>query len=458
MVPWHKTARLAVGSRALETGATRGLTEGMKITVAGAGAMGCRFGAALFEAGHDVTLLDGWREHVAAINAGGLRVTDAAGTRTLPVTAVLFPGPPVPPSAPAPGASAAAVPGWPTDSARPRAGLAGPAPAAARDGGPGASAADLVIVFAKATATSAVAAAAVAAGAIGPGTLVLTLQNGLGNVETLLAHVPADRLLAGTTTLGTELLGPGHIRALGSGETVLGPVPGHWPPRASTAGVGSVGPPAEQATETGAAGDAARSNAPGAAAGRRARVTVAGPGPIAADGGPAGRNGADPVGAAERIALVLYGAGISVRTTPNALEVIWAKVAFNCVMNSLCSIASIPVSALARYDGFDVLASSVLGEVAAIAAAEGVLVDQAAALRLMRAQFDPSASGDHLASMLQDLISGRPTEIAHLNGAIAERAAARGIGAPANATISALIGLLEATWAARVSRLHPGQL
>ena len=30
----------------------------MKITVAGAGAMGCRFGAALFEAGLQVTLLD----------------------------------------------------------------------------------------------------------------------------------------------------------------------------------------------------------------------------------------------------------------------------------------------------------------------------------------------------------------------------------------------------------------
>ena len=34
----------------------------MKITVAGSGAMGCRFGGALFAAGHEVVLLDGWRE------------------------------------------------------------------------------------------------------------------------------------------------------------------------------------------------------------------------------------------------------------------------------------------------------------------------------------------------------------------------------------------------------------
>jgi 2-dehydropantoate 2-reductase len=315
----------------------------MKITISGAGAMGCRFGAALFAAGHEVLLLDGWAEHVAAITAGGLRVTDEAGTRVLPVPAALFPA---------------------------------------------AEQANLVVVFTKATATAAVAAAST--GAIGPDTLVLTLQNGLDNIESLLAHVPADRLLAGTTTLGTELLGPGHIRALGSGDTAFGPLPGEA---------------------------------------------------SAAEG-------------AERVRAALSGAGISARVAPNALELIWAKVAFNCVMNTLCSIASIPVSALARYDGFDSLASSILDEIAAVARAEGVTVDTAAALATMKAQFDPSASGSHLASMLQDLMNSRRTEIAHLNGAVAARAARHGITAPANTLIARLVGLLEATWPDRVSALH----
>jgi len=314
----------------------------VKITIAGSGAMGCRFGGALYSAGHQVVLLDGWPEHVAAINTGGLRISDETGSRTVRVPAALFP--------------AAADP------------------------------ADLVIVFTKATATASVAAAA--AGAIGPSTLVLTLQNGLGNIEVLRSYVPLARLLAGTTTLGTELLGPGHIRALGSGETVLGAL---------------------------------------------------GPGPS---------------DHAERTVLTLSAAGLPARVTDDALGVIWAKVAFNCVMNSLCSIASIPVSALAAYDGFDALASSILREVAAVAAAEGVVVDIAAALRLMNAQFDPAASGGHLASMLQDLVNGRPTEIAQLNGAIAARAAAHGIEAPLNALITQLIQLLEATWPRRVNRLH----
>ena len=63
----------------------------MKITVAGAGAMGCRFGGALFGAGHDVLLLDGWPEHVSAINARGLRVDDPDGTRVVRVPAQAFP-------------------------------------------------------------------------------------------------------------------------------------------------------------------------------------------------------------------------------------------------------------------------------------------------------------------------------------------------------------------------------
>ena len=346
--------------------------------IAGSGAMGCRFGAALFAAGHEVLLLDGWAEHVEAINRIGLRVTDEAQTRVLPVPAALLP------AADRPGADhpCADQPG--ADHPGAESSGAGVPPVADQP--------DLVIVFAKATGTAAVAAAAAAT--IGPATLVLTLQNGLGNVESLLAYVPANRLLAGTTTLGTELLGPGHIRALGSGDTAFGPLP-------NPAGAGE--------------------------------PTMEG---------------------AERVLAAFSGAGIAARLAPNALELIWAKVAFNCVMNTLCSIASIPVAALARYDGFDPLASSILDEIAEVARAEGVTLDTAAALATMKAQFDPAASGSHLASMLQDLMNSRRTEIAHLNGAVAARAVRHGVAAPANALIARLVGLLEATWPDRVNALH----
>jgi len=112
------------------------------------------------------------------------------------------------------------------------------------------------------------------------------------------------------------------------------------------------------------------------------------------------------------------------------------------------------VSALGRYEGFDAVASAILDEVAAVALAEGVTVDTAAALRLMKAQFDPAASGSHLASTLQDLMNGRATEIAHLNGAIASRASAHGIEAPLNTLVTQRVQLLEATWPCRVTHVH----
>ena len=43
----------------------------MKITIAGAGAMGSRFGLMLHQAGHEVLLVDGWKDHVEAIQKRG---------------------------------------------------------------------------------------------------------------------------------------------------------------------------------------------------------------------------------------------------------------------------------------------------------------------------------------------------------------------------------------------------
>jgi 2-dehydropantoate 2-reductase len=48
---------------------------GKKILFVGAGAIGSYLGAFLWRAGHDVTLIDPWADHVEAIRAGGLSVT-----------------------------------------------------------------------------------------------------------------------------------------------------------------------------------------------------------------------------------------------------------------------------------------------------------------------------------------------------------------------------------------------
>lgn len=51
----------------------------MKFTIIGSGAIGGLAGAYLHKAGHDVTFVDRWKEHVDALNANGLKVDGVRG-------------------------------------------------------------------------------------------------------------------------------------------------------------------------------------------------------------------------------------------------------------------------------------------------------------------------------------------------------------------------------------------
>lgn len=153
----------------------------MKTAVLGSGAMGCLYGGMLAEAGCDVVLIDVWKQHIDAINASGLKIEGLSGDRTV-------------------------------KSIR---GVTDPAEAGV---------ADLVIVFVKATMTEQAMRDAISL--VGKDTTVLTLQNGLGNVEKLCGVLDASHVIAGTTGHGSTLVGPGHIRHAGMGDTVIGELDG----------------------------------------------------------------------------------------------------------------------------------------------------------------------------------------------------------------------------------------
>ena len=64
---------------------------------------------------------------------------------------------------------------------------------------------------------------------VGDNTRVLTLQNGIGNIEIIGEVVGADRVIGGVTNEGATLLDIGHIRHAGRGETVIGRIDGKIP-------------------------------------------------------------------------------------------------------------------------------------------------------------------------------------------------------------------------------------
>lgn len=157
----------------------------MRIAVVGSGAMGCVFGGHLSEAGHEVTLIDVWLDHVQALNEKGLFLTGISGERTIKVHAVTDP---------------CSLPVQ-----------------------------DLVIIFVKSAYTE--NAVQEAQHLIGPETLILTLQNGLGNAEKIGSIVGADKVVAGVTSHGATMLGPGRVRHAGCGETVIGSLTGTVTPK-----------------------------------------------------------------------------------------------------------------------------------------------------------------------------------------------------------------------------------
>jgi len=148
----------------------------MQIAVLGAGAMGSLLGGFLSGAGHDVTLVGRSPAHPRAVAERGLTIVGLDGVeRTVSLDAT-------------------------TDHAA----VAGT---------------DLLVVFVKSYDTDGAMAG------VAPhldGETVLTLQNGLGNAETIAEYVAPERVVAGTTAQGAILETPGRVRHTGDGPTALG--------------------------------------------------------------------------------------------------------------------------------------------------------------------------------------------------------------------------------------------
>lgn len=138
----------------------------VKIGIVGAGAMGCVYGGILREGGHEVWLLDVWEDHIEAIREKGLQLLGASGDRTVRINA----------------------------STR------------AQEVG----VCDLVIVSTKTTDTQ--AAVRNAQPMISGQTLVLTIQNGIGNGKRMESLVGPLKLLIGIAEgFGASVLGPGRV-------------------------------------------------------------------------------------------------------------------------------------------------------------------------------------------------------------------------------------------------------
>ena len=304
-----------------------------RIAVFGAGAVGCHYGAKLALAGAPVVLV-GRPAHVRAIRERGLW-WDSGGARTVvPVEA---------------DTSAEAV----------------------RDAG-------LVLLCVKTSDTA--QAARELLPRLRPGATVVSMQNGVDNVERARDAAPGVDPLAAVVYVGASMAGPGHVVHAGRGDLVIGPVPG-------------------------------------------------GPG------------GADR-GRAARVAALFERAGVPCPTVPDARAALWVKLTMNTAFNAISALTRGRYGVLVADAGIAATMRAAIAECVAVARAEGVTIEDADALHAAALRLGEAMAGA-TSSTAQDLALGRATEIDALNGHVAARGEALGVPVPVNRALHALVRMLE---------------
>lgn len=307
----------------------------MNFLVVGPGAMGCLFASRLKKAGHHVMIVDHKPERADFINKSGILIEGAAGEERVRVPVVT-----------------------------------GRVPEET----------DVALICVKANQTR--EAAEEISSWLDLRAVILTLQNGLGNLELLEEVFGKERVLGGVTAEGATLLGPGHARHAGRGQTIIGP---------------------------------------------------AGP----ADG---------PVA---KIVSAFEDAGFDTRSTDAVENLIWGKLLVNVGINALTAITRLKNGRLPAIEGARTVMKMAVGEAESVANAKGINLPYPdpfeRVLEVCR------ATAENKASMLQDVLGQRITEIRFINGAVVREGKKSGIPTPVNLTLTSLVSAIQETYDKRIT-------
>jgi 2-dehydropantoate 2-reductase len=145
----------------------------------------------------------------------------------------------------------------------------------------------------------------------------------------------------------------------------------------------------------------------------------------------------------ESLADAMTRGGMPTKALADARGAQWTKLIFNAACNPLGALTTLTQGRLCELAATRALISGVIAEGVAVADALGITLDSDP-----EALVDHSAAVayDHRASMLQDALSRRPTEIDALNGGIVRFGSEHGVPTPLNEAIVALIRGMEHAW------------
>ncbi len=313
----------------------------MKILVYGAGAIGSVFGGFLAKAGEEVVLL-GRAPHMEAIKAKGLKIDGIWGDHLVSSNLLCY-----------------------SNSQDVKEDHAGTF--------------DLILITVKAYDTF--SAASDLRNMINMDTLVLSLQNGIGNTEIIAKNIGADQALGGMIIFGAEIPSPGTVKVNVSADDVV---------------IGRISPKTDQL-------------------------------------------------AVEEIAKTFTSAGIKTKTTEQIETHLWNKMLYNCSLNALATVLNINYGQLLDSEYTKNIMRRVLWEIYAIAEKRGVTLETKIKEDYSKILFNHliPLTASHKPSMMQDIEKRKKTEIDYLNGMIVQMSKDAGIASPANLMLTELVKFKE---------------
>ena len=241
------------------------------------------------------------------------------------------------------------------------------------------AAADIVLFQCKAHAN--VAAATSVRPLFTGDTVAISFQNGLGNEETLAEILGSQNVIGGLTAQAGLIEGPGCVHNYGSLPTTIGEMPFH---------------------ERGG--------------GLSTRCTD--------------------------IAALFSRHGLATTATPDIKREIWKKLLGNVALGAISAVTDLRSVEIMQVPELRDIVFRGADEAAAVAAADGILLDTAEARSVLMRLVDTTGggTGNSKSSMRDDLVLRRRTEIDTIHGAVARLGRTHGVPTP---TIDAMVALVK---------------
>lgn len=239
--------------------------------------------------------------------------------------------------------------------------------------------ADLILLTTKAH--DANRAAEQLAPALVEGGVVILLSNGLGLEKDVAQHLPKNTLIRGLVYGGASLESPGLVRSKGEGKIVLS----IW-------------------------GQKALHN--------------------------------DLVNKSFEIAVAtLQEASLETEVSINSERSVWEKTMANLAINPLGALARVRNGIVGTNPYLRSVAVGLLSEACQVATSDGITIETTEAEKIFHVATSQTAENKN--SMLNDIETGRITEIDYLNGYVARIGKLRNLPVPMNTTVTALVKALH---------------